>query len=70
MSGYRNAARHTLDLDPSLVGLRSIGHMGYFKPSATPLWESALDWLATRRQHSLATAAGVAASTELSVAAR
>ena len=47
MPGYRNAARHTLDIDPSLVGLRSIGHMGYFKPSATPLWESALDWLAT-----------------------
>jgi predicted alpha/beta hydrolase len=49
MAGYRNAALHTLDLDPSLVGLRSIGHMGYFKPRAMPLWNSALDWLATHR---------------------
>ncbi len=47
MPGYRNAARHTLDIDPSRVGLRSIGHMGYFKARATPLWASALDWLAT-----------------------
>jgi predicted alpha/beta hydrolase len=49
MAGYRNAARHTLDIDPSHVGLRAIGHMGYFKPDAMPLWEAALDWLATRR---------------------
>lgn len=56
MPGYRNAVRHTLDLDPSIVGLPSIGHMGYFKPSARPLWESALDWLAMRRMASRAPA--------------
>ena len=46
MPGYRNAVRHTLDIDPSLIGMRSIGHMGYFKADAIPLWRSALDWLA------------------------
>ncbi len=54
IAGYRNAARQTLDLDPSRVGLRSIGHMGYFKPGARALWESALEWLATRRRLSSA----------------
>jgi len=49
MAGYRNAVRHTLDLDPRLLGMRAIGHTGYFKPGATPLWRSALDWLANRR---------------------
>lgn len=56
MPGYRNAVRHTLDLDPLLVGLGSIGHMGYFKPSARLLWASALDWLAMRRMVSRAPA--------------
>ena len=46
MTGYRNAARHTLDIDPSKIGLRSIGHMGYFRAGAMPLWEFALAWLA------------------------
>jgi predicted alpha/beta hydrolase len=49
MAGYRNAARHTLDIDPTDIGLRAIGHMGYFRPEAQPLWESALAWLDTRR---------------------
>jgi predicted alpha/beta hydrolase len=49
MAGYRNATRHTLDLDPRALGMRTIGHRGYFKPSATALWRSALDWLANRR---------------------
>jgi predicted alpha/beta hydrolase len=49
MAGYRNAARQALDIDPSRMGLRAIGHMGYFKPHAIPLWESALAWLETLR---------------------
>jgi predicted alpha/beta hydrolase len=49
IAGYRNAARQTLDIDPSRIGLRAIGHMGYFKPGAAPLWESALAWLESRR---------------------
>ena len=48
IAGYRNAARQTLDIDPSRMGLRAIGHVGYFKPHAMPLWESALAWLESR----------------------
>jgi predicted alpha/beta hydrolase len=47
---YRNAARATLDIDPARLGLCTIGHMGYFRPDAAPLWESALAWLDTHRQ--------------------
>lgn len=45
IAGYRNAARQTLDIDPARVGLPGIGHMGYFRAGAVPLWESALAWL-------------------------
>jgi predicted alpha/beta hydrolase len=48
MAGYRNAARQTLDIDPEHVGLGAIGHMGYFRADAAPLWESALRWLEAR----------------------
>lgn len=47
MSGYRGAARETLDIDPAGVGLPAIGHMGYFRSGAVQLWESALAWLET-----------------------
>jgi predicted alpha/beta hydrolase len=47
MLGYRNALRHTLDIDPAFIGARGIGHMGYFRAEATPLWEPALEWLAS-----------------------
>ena len=43
---YSGAQRHAVDLDPAALGLRRIGHMGYFRPSAQPLWRTALDWLA------------------------
>jgi predicted alpha/beta hydrolase len=56
IAGYRNAARQTLDIDPALVGLRGIGHMGYFKPGARPLWESALAWFEARRDRFAAAA--------------
>jgi len=49
MAGYRNAALETLDVDPSRFGLRAIGHLGYFRPNATPLWASALAWLDAHR---------------------
>jgi predicted alpha/beta hydrolase len=48
MAGYRNATRHTLDIDPTRIGVRAIGHMGYFRPDAMPLWEAALAWLDAR----------------------
>ncbi len=46
---YRNAARATLDIDPARIGLRAIGHLGYFRPGAERLWASALDWLDAQR---------------------
>lgn len=47
MAGYRNAALQTADIDPQHHGLAQIGHMGYFRANATPLWEAALRWLET-----------------------
>ncbi len=42
--GYRQAPIQTVDCDPAALGGR-IGHMGYFRPNARPLWDAALDWL-------------------------
>jgi predicted alpha/beta hydrolase len=42
--GYTHAPITTVDLRPADLGLRSIGHMGYFRKTASPLWEAALDW--------------------------
>lgn len=47
LAAYANAERRTVDLDPASVGLRSIGHMGYFRPAASPLWDEVLGWLRT-----------------------
>jgi predicted alpha/beta hydrolase len=44
MSGYSNSNWHAVDIDPRSVGLEAIGHMGYFRAYARPLWEQALDW--------------------------
>jgi predicted alpha/beta hydrolase len=49
MVSYRNAGRETFDIDPAHFGLREIGHLGYFKVGAMPLWESALAWLSSHR---------------------
>ena len=45
MAAYANAPLSTLDIDPAAAGLGPIGHMGYFKARAQPLWEAALQWL-------------------------
>ncbi|WP_175684642.1 alpha/beta fold hydrolase [Burkholderia anthina] len=45
MQGYRNAPVTRQEVDPNGVGGK-IGHMGYFRPAAEPLWERALDWFA------------------------
>lgn len=45
IGSYSAAARETLDIDPAQIGLSAIGHMGYFRPDAAPLWASALEWL-------------------------
>jgi predicted alpha/beta hydrolase len=47
MAGYRNASLQTQDIDPRQLGLSAIGHMGYFRPNASALWETALRWLDT-----------------------
>ncbi|WP_036987069.1 alpha/beta fold hydrolase [Zestomonas thermotolerans] len=54
--GYRNATVETRELSAGKD--EPIGHMGYFRPSATALWDEILDWLArhaeaaTRQPHS------------------
>lgn len=41
MPGYRNAPWLGID-----VATQRLGHMGYFRPAAHALWDSALDWFA------------------------
>ena len=47
MIGYANAPVTTIDLHPTQIGLPRLGHMGYFRPDARPLWDDVLDWLDT-----------------------
>lgn len=44
VKGYVNARVQKLDIAPGDIGLSSIGHMGYFRRSAEPLWRQMLDW--------------------------
>ena len=44
MAGYRNAPVQRVDLDPLQHGLKAIGHMGYFRREARPLWDEVLAW--------------------------
>lgn len=46
MHGYRNAPITRLDPDPKTFG-RPIGHMGYFRQGAEPLWDDMLTWFAS-----------------------
>lgn len=46
MAGYRNAELTQVDLDPRQLGFGPIGHMGYFRRKAQPLWDEVLDWFA------------------------
>jgi predicted alpha/beta hydrolase len=41
MQAYRNAPVTRVDIDPK-QGLGRIGHMGYFRPAAQPLWAAVL----------------------------
>jgi predicted alpha/beta hydrolase len=43
---YRAAPVLRVDLDPQRTGIGPIGHMGYFRPQARPLWDAALAWFA------------------------
>lgn len=44
MAAYRGTAWHAVDLDPRRAGIGPIGHMGYFRDAARPLWDQALQW--------------------------
>lgn len=44
MAGYRGTTVHTIDIDPQRAGLGAIGHMGYFRRKAEPLWQDVLRW--------------------------
>lgn len=44
MAGYRNAQLQQVDLDPRQLGIGPIGHMGYFRRKAQPLWDDVLAW--------------------------
>ena len=52
MQGYINADLTLLDI-PLTASLPKIGHMGYFRASAQPLWENVLSWIETTRNQSL-----------------
>lgn len=50
MAGYANAPYQARTIDQKNEGLGPIGHMGYFRPHAQPLWDEALDWFDSLRQ--------------------
>jgi predicted alpha/beta hydrolase len=43
MQGYTGSDWRGIDIDPR-HGRGAIGHMGYFRPRAEPLWRATLDW--------------------------
>ncbi|WP_165313998.1 alpha/beta hydrolase family protein [Vibrio ziniensis] len=43
---YSNSELTKIDLSPSILG-GEIGHMGYFRKNATPLWQQSLNWFKT-----------------------
>ena len=44
MQAYCNAHVEKVTLDPRKFGMRSIGHIGYFRPRAEALWQETLEW--------------------------
>lgn len=44
MAAYRGTSWQAIDVDPRRAGLGAIGHMGYFRDAAQPLWDQALQW--------------------------
>jgi len=45
MAAYKNAPVERVTVNPGDFGLTGIGHIGYFRPEASALWESNLNWL-------------------------
>jgi predicted alpha/beta hydrolase len=50
MAGYSGTTVKTMDIEPGQYGLERIGHMGYFRRNAQPLWQEALRWFDTHSQ--------------------
>jgi predicted alpha/beta hydrolase len=50
--GYRQAPQQRRNLDPAQYG--KLGHMGYFRAHAQPLWQEMLDWFDTQAPRSTA----------------
>lgn len=48
MKGYRNAPWQGSDIIPAQFGLKAVGHMGYFRPQAQPIWEQTLRWFGSQ----------------------
>lgn len=46
LNAYPNAHVESIEIDPRDFG--PIGHVGYFRRNATPLWDRALDWFEER----------------------
>lgn len=44
MAAYRMAPMQSVTIDPQAHGLAAIGHMGYFRRDAEPLWREVLRW--------------------------
>jgi predicted alpha/beta hydrolase len=49
MAAYSQSQLELITIEPRGLGLPSIGHMGYFRGQAMPLWEETLDWLTADR---------------------
>jgi len=49
MAGYSHAPLETMTIEPRSLGMPAIGHMAYFRPEASRLWQQVLDWLQTGR---------------------
>ncbi|MFM8481573.1 MAG: alpha/beta fold hydrolase [Gammaproteobacteria bacterium] len=45
MAAYANAPVELITVKPGELGMKTIGHMGYFRPAASLLWQNTLDWL-------------------------
>jgi predicted alpha/beta hydrolase len=45
MRAYTGTTVLNVDVDPVASGIGPIGHVGYFRPAAKPLWDQSLDWL-------------------------
>ena len=57
MAGYRGTDWQGIDIDPLRSGLGSIGHMGYFRRKAEPLWHEVMRWFAEHQAPSRGSAA-------------